>query len=257
LARDWNPVIAETLAQTADWAQAEEAYWQGQLAELGRDCLQITEPDGAVLLRLAGLRPLPKAAARRLVRRAMELAKGDLRSIAFHHVDSVLALACGTEGGYRQAPGLDICRSFDWIRFGPPRPLQAYRLSPVIPGVTPVPGTSFRLSLELVEKLEKSATEDSVYNKKMGCLDWKRLSGNLELRNWQPGDRYRPAGASGEEKITDLFQQARVPLWERALWPVLVDRSGITWVRRFGPASACAARPESRVVLRVEEVTAR
>src|SRR6516165_11630394 len=27
LARDWNPQIEETLARTAEWAQAEEAYW--------------------------------------------------------------------------------------------------------------------------------------------------------------------------------------------------------------------------------------
>jgi tRNA(Ile)-lysidine synthase len=154
-------------------------------------------------------------------------------------------------------PGLDICRSFDWIRFALPRPKLAYRLTPVIPGVNPVPGTNFGLSLELIEKPGTSATEDSVYNSQMGYLDWNSLSGDLQLRNWQPGDRYQPVGASGEEKITNLFQQARVPLWERAQWPVLEDRSGIVWVRRFGPASACAAGSESSVVLRVQEVTAR
>jgi tRNA(Ile)-lysidine synthase len=208
-------------------------------------------------MRLEGLEVLPKAAARRLVRRAMELAKGDLRSIGFHHVDTVLELASGAEGGRSQAPGLDICRSFDWIRFARLSPPMTYHFTPVIPGVARVPGTGFELSLELIEKSETTGTEDSVYNSEMGCLDWKSLSGNLVVRNWQPGDRYRLVGASGEEKITDLFQQARVPLWERAQWPVLEDRSGIVWVRRFGPASVCAARPESGVVLRVQEVTAR
>jgi tRNA(Ile)-lysidine synthase len=187
----------------------------------------------------------------------MELAKGDLRSIDFQHVDRVLQLASGPEGGRSQVPGLDICRSFDWIRLAAPRPVSPYRIAPVMPGTTPVPGAAYGVSLELIEKSETSATGDSVYNGEMGCLDWKSLSGNLELRNWQPGDRYRPAGASGEEKITDLFQEARVPLWERTQWPVLEDGSGIIWVRRFGPAAARAARSESNVVLRVQEVTAR
>lgn len=257
LARDWNPGIVETLVQTADWAQAEEAYWREQLPKLGRDCLRLSQPDGAVLLHSEGLQSLPRAAARRLVRWAMELAKGDLRSIAFHHIDTVLELVSGTGSGRTQAPGLDVCRSFGWIRIARPQAPSPYCLTPLIPGVYPVSGTGIGLSLELIEKSETFALGDSVYNSEMGCLDWKKLSGNLLLRNWQPGDRYRPVGASGEGKITDLFQEGRVPLWERAQWPVLEDSSGIIWVRRFGPAAACAASSESNVVLRVQEVTAR
>ena len=34
LAREWNPAIGETLANTADWARAEEAYWEDELERL-------------------------------------------------------------------------------------------------------------------------------------------------------------------------------------------------------------------------------
>ena len=78
----------------------------------------------------------------------------------------------------------------------------------------------------------------SVYNREMGCVDWPRISGPLELRSWRPGDRYQPIGHTGEEKIKKLFQEARIPLWERSGWPVLTDRSGIVWARRFGPAAS-------------------
>ena len=67
------------------------------------------------------LAALPLAVARRLVRRAMELVKGDLRGIDFGHIAAVLDLARSTEGhGRLQAPGLDIFRSFEWLRFGQP-----------------------------------------------------------------------------------------------------------------------------------------
>jgi tRNA(Ile)-lysidine synthase len=88
----------------------------------------------------------------------------------------------------------------------------------------------------------------------MGWLDRDRLSGSLELRSWQPGDRYHPHGTSGEEKLKDLFQQARVPRWERTRWPVLTDDSGIVWTRRFGSAARCAAGPDTRVALRVRVI---
>jgi tRNA(Ile)-lysidine synthase len=88
----------------------------------------------------------------------------------------------------------------------------------------------------------------------MAGIDWRCVSGILELRNWRPGDQYQPTGSSCQQKIKTLFQEARVPLWERRHWPVLTDRSGIIWARQFGPAAACAAGPETPVVLAVREM---
>jgi tRNA(Ile)-lysidine synthase len=251
LAHDWNPSIVETLAQTADWALAEEDYWETELD------LPASLPDSSVLLGVERLSSLSLAAARRLVRRAIEMAKGDLRSINFSHVEAILALARGSEGGHTQIPELDVWRSFEWIRLAPAVSATPYRLPVSVPGRLPVPGTGFVLSLELIDKSETSDIEDSVYNSEMGNLDWTRLSGNLELRNWLPGDRYQPLGASGEQKIADLFQDARIPSWDRGQWPVLMDGPEIVWALRFGPAAGRAASPGSKVLLAVKEVTAR
>jgi len=249
LARDWNPAIVDILAQTADWALAEEEYWHETL-----DRLQI-EPDGSVLIDVGHLNSMPLAAGRRLVRRAIELSKGDLRGIGFGHIDSIHALPRGTEGGRTQIPGLEVSRSFDRIRLG--SSVLPYCLPITLPMCVPVPGTGISISLELIDKSETSGAGDCVYNSVMGSLDWARLSGNLELRSWQPGDRYQPVGASGEQKIADLFQNARIPAWERSRWPLLTDSAGIVWVRQFGPAAGRAACPKSNLVLAIREVTPR
>ena len=76
----------------------------------------------AVLLRADALAALPLAVARRLVRRAMERAKGDLARHRFRAHCRGAGLGRAAEGhGRVQAPGLDIFRSFDWLRFAPPR----------------------------------------------------------------------------------------------------------------------------------------
>ena len=46
LAREWNPAIRETLAHTADWALAEEAYWEAEIDAWPPHCCSRT--DGAV-----------------------------------------------------------------------------------------------------------------------------------------------------------------------------------------------------------------
>ena len=256
IAREWNPAIGETLANTADWALAEEAWWDVEIDRLASG--HFTTSNNAILLRADLLVARPLAVARRLVRRAMEMTKGDLRGIDFGHIAAVMDLARSTEGhGRLQAPGLDIFRSFEWLRFGQPGggglESRNYRLPLAVPGSVRVPGANLVISLELIDKSGPLVSPDWVYNSWVGGLDWQRLSGSLELRNWRPGDQYQPAGYSGPEKVKSLFQQARIPLWERRHWPVVTDGSSIVWTRRFGPAAGLAAEQDAKVILKIRE----
>ena len=260
LAAEWNPAIVETLHRTADWALAEEEYWD---AEIGRLASQfLVDRDGAVLVRTEVLCQLTLAAARRLVRCALERVKGDLRGVDFGHIAAIVALARAPLGhGRVQAPGVEAERSLDWLRFADSvaarKSPRDYGLAAPVPGVVPVPGTRIALSLELIEKAETFALPESVYNIDQGWVDWRTLSGALEIRNWRPGDQYQPKGSAGEEKIKTLFQKARIPRWERRHWPVLTDGSQIVWARQFGVAARFAASSASKMVLSIREMEAR
>jgi tRNA(Ile)-lysidine synthase len=206
----------------------------------------ITMRPPAVLLRSSDLCALPPAVARRLVRRAVALAKGDLRGLTFQHGERILEMAAAPVGHDRmQAPGLDIYRSFDWIRLSPP-------------GIDGLAGRNFRMPVSVPGRFalpDNSSTVelDLVYDSTVAGLDGERLQGALELRNWRPGDQYRPVGRSSEEKIKVLFQEARIPLWERRNWPILTIGDDIVWARLFGPALAYAATSASRSVVKVLE----
>ena len=257
LSRDWNPALSNSLSQTADWALAEEDYWQTEIDRLAES--HLVPYAGSLLVSTERLKALPVAAARRLVRRAMERIRGDLRAIDFGHITAVLGLAATSEGhGRLQAPGLDVLRSFSWLRFA--RPTQNgletrnYRFPATIPGILRIPGLELQICLELTEKWQGSDPTNSVYNNEMYGVNWLRVSGPLELRNWRPGDQYQPQGAAIAEKIKTLFQEFRVPLWERRHWPVLTDGSAIVWAHRFGPAADFAATPESAKILNIREM---
>jgi tRNA(Ile)-lysidine synthase len=258
LARDWNPAIAANLTQIADWAQAEESYWESEIDRLAERHLTVLE-NGFVLLKTESLQELPLAAARRLVRRAVESVKGDLRAIDFAHVNAILNLAGTTEGhGRIQLPELDVIRSFHWLRLAPvvPNGLESrnYAFLAPVPGLVPLPTSRSAISLQLIEKSNSSEECLSVYNGEMVAVDWERLSGSLTVRNWRPGDHYQPMGSVGEAKIKTLFQESRVPLWERRHWPVLVDGETIVWSRGFGPAARFAVGPGTRTLLAIREI---
>ena len=259
LAAEWNPAIAETLHRTADWALAEEEYWDGEIDRLSSQFL--LDRDGAVLVRTEVLCQLPLAVSRRLVRRALKHVKGDLRGVDFAHITAIVSLARSQLGhGRVQTPGVEAERSLDWVRFVNPSAARKasgdYRLPAPIPGTVPVPGTGKALALELIEKAETFPPPDSVYNSDQGWVDWRALSGTLEIRNWRPGDQYQPKGSAGEEKIKTLFQKARIPRWERRQWPILTDGSAIVWARQFGVAAPFAANSASTMLLSIRETVA-
>ncbi len=246
-----NPALPSVLASTAEWARAEEEYWTAELDRLEADYLQVDRE--AILIRTGPFLSLPLAAARRLLRRGIERVSGGLRGIDFRHVEAIRALMETREGSGRiQLPGLDIYRSFDWLRLAPigydSRLPRDFEFPLRVPGLTEVPERRLTIEMELV-------TNVRVYNRQMDALDWERCAGSLMLRNWRPGDSYTPKNcAKPGPKIKTLFQENRIPLWDRRTWPVVVKGDSILWTRQFGVAEEFAATPESRQILSIREV---
>ncbi|HKD06276.1 MAG TPA: tRNA lysidine(34) synthetase TilS [Bryobacteraceae bacterium] len=247
-----NPSLPDVLGTMAEWARGEEEWWTGEIDRLEPTIFETAEQ--TVLFRTVNLLAHPEATQRRLLRRAIERVQGSLRAIDFRHVEAIRELARGREGSGRiQIPGVDVFRSFDWLRLAPPgidgRQDRNFEQPVVAPGVTMVPDRLLTIEMEPV-------TQAAVYNNEMNVLDWDRCEGSLTVRNWRPGDSYRPAGKTGAEKIKTLFQEYRVPLWERRRWPVIVRGESIVWTRRFGVAGEFAAGPSSRRMLSIREIPA-
>jgi tRNA(Ile)-lysidine synthase len=271
MASSFNPRIVETLAQTAEIAQDEEAWWSAEMVRLSEKLLQAG--DQSVEVNARDLSALPAAVGRRLIRQAIRLAKGDLRKIEFQHIDQVRKLAASPDGGKSaRLPGLWVQRSLDWLRLSP--------------GLPPVPGPVFPVTLpgyycfdqswvsvEVIEKtgavslpngpnpygtLKLDLCWDLITNpfELQGGPEWR---GRLELRAWRSGDSYWPEGRSRSYQISELFQDARIPSWRRRSWPILSYRpdnrsSEILWVKGFGAAKGWGAGDASSgLVLRIRE----
>ena len=250
---NFNQNLDETLAHMAALAQDEESYWNEELNRLAPQ----SPKKGPQILFAPELAALPPALARRLIRRAIELAKGNLRQVGYAHIERILEMTRSRTGHDRvRIPGLDVLRSFDWIRVAPQAPKPdgfVFSISPKTCEMVELLTPSARITLQILEKTESSPFCDKVVDE----LDWERfLSPNsalpgLEVRNWRPGDQYQRVGHSHRQKLKDLFQEARVPLWERCDWPIVTYNESIVWTKRFGAAADFAAGRKSRLVLKV------
>jgi tRNA(Ile)-lysidine synthase len=171
----------------------------------------------------ATLAALPKAVARRLIRRAIQDAKGDLRQVELHHIDRILELP-----RHVSLPSLNVTQSFGLLRFE--RPSAPPVAIPVTqPGAYPSPDGLTQICVEAPQ------SKPCVTLK----LEENQFCPPLQLRGWRPGDHYRPQGRSRDLKIQEMFQKARVPSWRRASWPILTSEDKIVWSRQFGLAAGC------------------
>lgn len=262
LAREWNPRIGEALAQLADLAFEEESWWSANLqnasaGETADDKIvcptnACPTPTSATEFRVDWLNGLPRAVARRVIRRAIAKAKGDLRGIEFGHVESILnGLGAGLTQPRGGVPGVGVLVSFGFLRIAP---LTSSRVS-IDPVTVNIPGTyatsegEIRLEIARPGSIPRPGIHEPAES---ACANLKaELASPIILRGWRPGDHYRPVGKSRDQKLKEMFQSARIPSWRRRTWPILESGGKILWAREFGAAEEFSANGRRGPVLRV------
>lgn len=222
LREEWNPRIEDALANTAAIAAQEEDFFESQLPPFE------IEPDGSVVVKANLILKGHPALARRMIRRAILLVKGDLNRIDFAHIEKILSMRLGHDRVI--LPGVDILRSFEWMRFAAERlganPERNWSVDLAVPGKVELPGNQF-VSIEF-------QPPSCRYNENVCRLSSEAVDKPLILRNWQPGDRVFVERDNAAIRIKQLFQEHRIPLWERRNWPVLEAAGEIIWAGEFG-----------------------
>lgn len=231
LERDYNPNLRTLLNETAEVAVAEEEYWQHK-AESYLDYWH-QEPGRLKLYEMmclpAGLLTESVAMQRRVLKCFLES-----RGLAtdFHHVELVRRCALGETPRVGLPGGWLAEREGIWLELDPPA-AQASELVNRFEHFLPIPGKCVIPEAGLTLQATIVSAEVAVNEEPGSLLRRVRYVQRLTIRNWQPGDRFRPAHSASEEKLKRLFSEKHVPPDQRLLWPVALSDSHIVWVRGF------------------------
>jgi tRNA(Ile)-lysidine synthase len=251
LEREHNPNLREVLCENAEIAREEEEYWGVHIAELIGPWrvvsrrMPLRARDGSE----SGFLFAHCAEQRRVVKSFLE--RHDI-AVDFEHVEAVRKCAVGDGPPISLSGGWRAHREDNWLRLTPPpTPASA---SP--PGgylnVLTVPGECW------VNEAAMTVRATIVSADAAGCeppgtlLQAKILPDELSVRNWLPGDKYRPAYRGAEEKLKRLFAEKHIPADERPLWPVVLAGHQIVWVRGFPVNHHFVWKPGSGNALRIE-----
>jgi len=218
-------------------------------------------PDGQAL----------RALTQRLVRRIVQEVKGDRRQLSAPHVEQVIRLATETASGHsiRLPGGVVVERSFDRLIFACPARRED-REGAGASGGTAVNQIAYEYSVELAQEGSAAVAVPEIgLRYRLKVIDWSREPSDttiwekaldadlvrppLVLRNWRPGDAYRPRGSRNVHKLKHLFLDRRIAVGERARWPVLTSGGRLVWARGLPAAAEYVVRPGPRAALVIDE----
>jgi len=268
LRRSYNPKISEALNRLAD-IQREEQNWIGSIVDtLYRD-MRLTDDANRLQLSIAQLVRQPKAAQRRIIRKAIGEIKGDLRRISFSHVRAAVdLLSVDRPDGMLDLPdGIILERKGNVLRVsgrsGParPKPGAVEEIYPLTfcygvkkPDEAAVIVTVEEIDCRVIFSTVAAGASENLRQagQQVAFFDMNSLFFPLMLRNARAGDRFRPFGLKGTQKIKKYFIDHKVPREKRRSCPVLLSGDSIIWLMGHRLADDCRVTPATRELLRAE-----
>jgi tRNA(Ile)-lysidine synthase len=288
LERDFAPTIVTHLGELARLAGEQELFWSAivedrfrNFAGVAGDAVSIRVRDLLSPLELNSVPTIPPAASNssdvgplralteRLIRRLYEGVRGDHKDLAAQHVEQIVRLAAeSTSGRCLELPGeIIVERSFGKLTFSravTSRPSRAgketaaqanaYQYVVSLPNsgatVVSIPELGSRFRLKVIDWTLQARDTKSDGD----ALDAGLLRGSLILRNWRPGDAYRPYGRQQARKLKRMFLADRIPISDRARWPVLECGGRVVWTRGMAPADDFCAGARTQVGVLIEEL---
>jgi tRNA(Ile)-lysidine synthase len=229
LQQDFNSNLSATLLRTSNIFREEEEFWESLLSDWLNQYSAECE-DGGIRLPIGSLMETHPAMQKRLLRRAVEEVKGDLRSFGFHHTEILLQLCRSTAANSQiDLPGeIKAEKNYSWLTIGRHQQTPedfCYEIAG--PGSYPFPCLNHRMVLEyaaadLATEFARHPTE--------ALMDLDRVSFPLVLRSSKAGDRFRPLGLGGGKKLKKFFIDAKIPRSQRRRIPILCSGEQIIWV---------------------------
>ncbi|HCJ10461.1 MAG TPA: tRNA lysidine(34) synthetase TilS, partial [Clostridiales bacterium] len=296
LLESYNPRVREALVRLAAIAREEAEALEEEAARREARLCRPGVPEGespfaglspvpgsVVAMSRAGLKRLPGALRKRVLRRVLRRLAGPEagRDIGRAGVErAVRAAERFRVGGRLEFPGgvvLEAGYRYVFLarcegrrergrvgdgrdgRHGPGAsdgPADSGRPEPAVlavPGRTEVPALGWSFTAEFIPAGDGTRRRAPRGPGRMEVdLDPDEVEMPLRVRTRRRGDAFRPLGVGGTKKLKDFFISCKTPRAERDRWPLLVDASDrIVWVVGLRPDERFLARRGAGGVLRV------
>ena len=150
--------------------------------------------------------------------------------------------------------GLCFEKRYDRVSLGKGK----VKLTPPFEIELSVPGRTFIKEIGKEVMIEETCRDDKfkVLNvlHNTALLDYRNLQFPLKMRNFRSGDRFRPLGLKGTQKLKEFFIDHKIPRFERPKIPLLISGEMIAWIVGYRIDERVKVTEKTQRVLRLEVV---
>lgn len=244
LSKDYNKNIKDVMLRIRSIVSEVSAYLNQETELLFKEIAR-RENSETVIIDLIRFTSLPLALKRRIIRKSIEVVKGNLYSISFEHNNEILKLTehqLGEKEIYLP-DGLMVKKIYNKMIIYKKRISKdqteeipvAWEYNILISEKTEIKSLGIEVEIKILDSTEIKAS--LYFNRKkpkgefLEFIDYNKVKLPLKLRNRRSGDRFYPLKMNGLKKVKDFFIDKKIPKSHRDLIPLLVDGEGkIIWI---------------------------
>ncbi len=252
--------LPERLARQADAWRDDDRWLTASVATLLPSVLREGAAPSQVVVDLVALAAVPESLGRRVRMAVLErvLPPGQ---VSLSLVESLARAERMPDGRRARLAGVEARREGSRLHLArvvrrdsepgatarPAWPEQTLQ----VPGRLDIPEAHLTVEAVVVPREEWQGTDRAGRDGRHVCsLDAERAGRVLGVRTRRPGDRMRPRGAPGSQKIQDLMVNRKVPRADRARVPVITSADGqIAWLVGLAVGEDFAVQPQTTAVL--------
>ena len=227
IAKKQNPRISAALARFSHIQSEVKEYLDFQ-TEKALQSLVLRESEGQIILDIRGFRNYFTVIQKNIIQTCLTELKPALRAITFSQMEQIhYLLTAGDSGASIQVPGgVEIVRDRNEALVTTIPWQDDFSAALEIPGDYSV--GRYRINVEVLPHVTKTGLRNS--NEFRAYFDAGALPvENLTWRTWKSGDTLELTDGS-TKKVSDIWIDAKVPIWIKHQTPLLVHGNDILWI---------------------------
>ena len=244
LSKGYNKNIKDTMLRLRSIISEVSEYLHQETELLFKEVARRESPE-TVIIDLKKFTSLPLALKRRIIRKSIEVVKGNLYSISFKHNNEILKLTkyqLGEKEIYlpdnlmvKKIYNKLIIYKKEISKEQTEEMPTHWEYDILIPGETEIRSLGIKFEIKILDSADIKSSLYLAGKKSKGefleFIDYNKVKLPLKLRNRRSGDRFYPLKMKGLKKVKDFFIDNKIPKSHRDLIPILVDNEDqIVWI---------------------------
>ncbi len=250
--KEHNPNFVQAAAITSKIIREDNDFIEQYVYDIMQQ--QIIKIDNTIEMPIEFLMKQHIAIRKRILRKAIEMLKGNVYNIEYKHIEEILQMLNKKHTGLSldlpSDMGVRIAYNKLYILNHSSKRIKKFIYPLEMDESNYCKELDIAIKMRVIEAKDVKNISTSSFVK---MFDYHKVNAPIYIRNRLPGDRFVPLGMEGTKKLKDFFIDLKVPRHQRDYVPLLATADDILWVigYRINEKFKCSSDTDKALVIEI------